>query len=91
MLKVRVHALFTGEQYAIVCAVCSGELGGWWHRLASEQSFITVEPQVVLGIRHETKICEGIQTIKSNKGNCSRVREHGSLNCSKEAGEETGS
>lgn len=90
-MKVRVYALFTGEQYATFYAVCSGELGGWWHKLASEQSFITVEPQVVLGIRHETKICEGIQSIKSNKGNCSRVRELGSLNCSKEAREETGS
>lgn len=64
------------------------EQGGWQYKLASEQSFITAESQVVLGIRLKTKICEGIESIKSNKGNCSRFRELGPLNCSNYAGEE---
>ena len=62
----------------------------WQHKLALKQSFITAESQVVLGIRLETKICEGIESIKSNKGNC-RFRKVRPLNCSKQAGEEMGS
>lgn len=62
--------------------------GQWQHKLASEQSFITVESQVVLGMRHETKIDKGIKSIKYNRGNCSRFRELGPLNCSNQAGEE---
>lgn len=69
----------------------AGEQGGWQYKLASEQSFITVGSQVVLGIRFETKIWEGIEAIKSNKENCSRFRELGPLNCSSQVGEEMGS
>lgn len=59
--------------------------------IALEQSFITVESQVVLEIRLETKICEGIESIKFDEGNFSRFREPGPLNCSNQAGEEMGS
>lgn len=69
----------------------AGEQGGWQYKLASEQSFITVGSPVVLGIRLGTKIWEGIESIKSNKGNCSRFRELGPLNCSSQVGEEMGS
>lgn len=82
--------MFPGELYAVFYPCLFREQGGWQHELASEQSFITVESQVVLGIRLETKVYEGTESIKSNKGNCSRFRELGPLNCSNQVGRGVG-
>ena len=38
----------------------AGEQGGWQHKLASEQSFITVESQVVLGMAQKQKYVKGL-------------------------------
>lgn len=56
-----------------------------------EQSLITVESKLLLGKGKKTEICERIEFIKFNKGNLSRFRELGLLNCSNQTEEERSS